>query len=120
MQNRGFQRLARKKRHTESNSHLNGLTRIFPPLPPKFPTLKFPTLKFPTLKLLIFLLTKNKDIMQRLKSRKLWATIVGAALLAAGPQFGLTPETTQWVSTIIVGYVLGQSAVDASVNLSAK
>jgi hypothetical protein len=51
--------------------------------------------------------------MKKLKSRKLWAAILGSVVLAAGSEFGISPDAAQWIATIITGYVLGQGVADA-------
>ncbi len=58
-------------------------------------------------------LTKDKTMIAKLKSRKLWAAILGAALLSLGNAVGLTPELTQGIVTIITGYIIGQGIADA-------
>lgn len=58
-------------------------------------------------------LTKDKTMIAKLKSRKLWAAILGAALLSLGDAVGLTPELTQGIVTIITGYIIGQGIADA-------
>lgn len=49
--------------------------------------------------------------MEKLKSRKLWATILATILTAAGPQFGITVPDE--VIYLIMTYIGGQAAVDA-------
>lgn len=51
--------------------------------------------------------------MNKLKSRKLWAAVVGTALITFGNQVGLTPDMSQWIATIITGYIVGQGIADA-------
>jgi hypothetical protein len=51
---------------------------------------------------------------EKLKSRKLWAAVVSAALTMFGAQLGVPPEATTWAVAIVVAYILGQSVVDAS------
>jgi hypothetical protein len=64
--------------------------------------------------MLLRLLNQAKKIkMNKLKSRKLWAAILGSIIVAAGPQLGLTPDVTQWLATIVTGYVVGQGIADA-------
>jgi len=53
------------------------------------------------------------NTMEKLKSRKLWAAVVGTALITFGTQVGLTPEMSQWIATIITGYIVGQGIADA-------
>lgn len=79
--------------------------------------LNFPSLggtKIKALRLALWLKQQNKnEIMSKLKSRKLWAAIIGSVIVTAGDQFGLTPEMTQWIATIVTGYVIGQGIADA-------
>jgi len=49
----------------------------------------------------------------KLKSRKLWVTILGTALVPLGVQIGLPPETVHSVVAILVSYLLGQGIADA-------
>ena len=62
----------------------------------------------------------KKIDMQKLKSRKLWAAVIGAVIVSAGPQLGLTPDITQWIATIVTGYVVGQGIADAGQGLLAR
>lgn len=52
-------------------------------------------------------------MLEKLKSRKLWAAVVGSVVVALGDQLGLAPETVQWVATLLTGYVVGQGIADA-------
>lgn len=52
-------------------------------------------------------------MIEKFKSRKLWAAIVGAVVVSLGDQLGLAPETVQWVATILTGYIVGQGIADA-------
>jgi hypothetical protein len=71
-------------------------------------------MEFHKTKFLIQLLTKNKAMIDKFKSRKLWATVIGAALVALGDQLGLDAETVQWIATLITGYVIGQGIADTA------
>ena len=62
----------------------------------------------------------KKIDMQKLKSRKLWAAVIGAVIVSAGPQLGLTPDITQSIATIVTGYVVGQGIADAGAGLLAR
>lgn len=53
-------------------------------------------------------------MLDKLKSRKLWAMVVGAALTAFGGELGIRAEHTAYAVGIIVAYILGQSVVDAA------
>ncbi len=52
--------------------------------------------------------------MERLKSRKLWVTIVAGVLVTLGQQFGIELDTASLISLglMVVAYVGGQSIVD--------
>lgn len=53
------------------------------------------------------------NTMEKIKSRKLWAAVIGTTLITFGNQVGLTPEMSQWIATIITGYIVGQGIADA-------
>ena len=55
------------------------------------------------------LLTKAKDmkIPQKLQSRKLWVTVLGATLVSFGAQLGFEPETVNQLVAVLVAYLLG-------------
>jgi hypothetical protein len=56
-------------------------------------------------------------MIDKLKSRKLWAAIVGSVILSFGDQLGLSPDVTQWIGTIVTGYIVGQGIADAGQGL---
>jgi hypothetical protein len=58
-------------------------------------------------------LTQDDTMMTKLKSRKLWVTVLTAALLTLSQQLGLDPELTTKLVALAASYVLGQSIVDA-------
>ena len=64
---------------------------------------------------LFYLRYKNQipKMIDKLKSRKLWAAIVGSVILSFGDQLGLSPDVTQWIGTIVTGYIVGQGIADA-------
>lgn len=51
--------------------------------------------------------------MGKLKSRKLWAMILGSALTALLNQLGVPDETVKYIAGIVIAYIAGQSFVDA-------
>ena len=53
-------------------------------------------------------------MLSKLKSRKLWATVVGTALAAFGSQLGLPEPITTKIVALIATYIVGQSVVDAA------
>lgn len=50
--------------------------------------------------------------VDKFKSRKFWATVLGGFIMSVGPQAGLTPDQCQWIATIITGYLVGQGIAD--------
>lgn len=59
-------------------------------------------------------------MIDKLKSRKLWAALIGTIIVTLGDHLGISPEMTQWVATIITGYVIGQGIADAGQGLAAR
>jgi hypothetical protein len=57
---------------------------------------------------------QKKAMMDKLKSRKLWAAVIGSLIVSLGDQLGLSPDATQWLATIVTGYVIGQGIADLS------
>jgi len=55
-------------------------------------------------------------MIEKLKSRKLWATIIGGILVSLGDAVGLSPDAVQWLVTLITGYVVGQGIADHGAN----
>ena len=55
----------------------------------------------------------REKVLAKLGSRKLWAAVIGAAMVALGGQLGLPEDTTDKLVAIIVAYIIGQGAVDA-------
>ena len=55
-------------------------------------------------------------MIEKLKSRKLWATIIGGIIITLGDAIGLSTEASQWVATLIGGYVIGQGIADHGAN----
>ena len=51
----------------------------------------------------------------KLKSRKFWLTILGAALVVLNETFdlGLSPESQATIVAILISFILGESHVDA-------
>lgn len=73
-----------------------------------------------TIRLYLTLLRlKNMNIPEKLKSRKLWAAVLGSAILTLGQGLGLPADISQWLVTIIVAYIAGQTVVD-SVDAAVK
>ncbi len=78
---------------------------------------KKPTQSVPRLswldKLKLLRLLKDDTMLTKLKSRKLWVTVLTTALLTLSQQLGLDPELTTKIVAMAASYVLGQSIVDA-------
>lgn len=56
-------------------------------------------------------------MITKLKSRKLWAAVIGGVIATLGDQLGIPAESTQYVAAIVIGYILGQGAVDTAAAL---
>ena len=65
-------------------------------------------------------LTKDTTMFDKLKSRKLWATIVGGILVTLGDAIGLSPDAAQWIVTLVTGYIVGQGIADAGAGIKLK
>lgn len=59
-------------------------------------------------------------MLEKLKSRKLWAAIAGSALTILGSSLGLPEAITTNVNHILMAYIAGQGIVDAATALKAK
>lgn len=64
-------------------------------------------------KLKLLRLLNDKTMFEKLKSRKLWATVIGAAVVTLGQQLGLSEDFITSVVTLISAYVVGQGIADA-------
>ena len=53
-------------------------------------------------------------MFSKLKSRKLWATVAGASIMAFGGSMGISDEVTAKIAMLIGAYIAGQSLVDAT------
>jgi hypothetical protein len=51
-------------------------------------------------------------MFEKLKSRKLWAAVIGGAVAAFGNALGLDEGTVHHLVTVIVGYIVGQGIAD--------
>lgn len=67
------------------------------------------------IRLLFFLrnLTKDKAMIEKLKSRKLWVAVGGAAVVALLNGLGLSEDMTTKLVVLLSTYIGGQSLVDA-------
>lgn len=53
-------------------------------------------------------------MLEKLKSRKLWAGVAGTALAYLLSQLGIPADTIAIIVTPITAFILGQAAVDAA------
>lgn len=53
-------------------------------------------------------------MFDKLKSRKLWATVLGAALVTFGSAIGIPDSVSAKIIPLVIAYVGGQSVVDAA------
>jgi len=65
----------------------------------------------PKIKLLIAL-TKRKAMFEKIKSRKLWLTVLAATVGAFGEGLGLSPDIIKWVIGALSVGVLSQGIAD--------
>jgi hypothetical protein len=56
---------------------------------------------------------RREAVLAKLGSRKLWAAVIGAAMVTIGGQLGLPEDTTDKLVAIVVAYIVGQGVVDA-------
>jgi len=63
---------------------------------------------------------QNTDMLAKLKSRKFLAAIVGGIIVITGNHLGISEAVTAQISTIVVGYILGQGVVDAATSFKAE
>lgn len=77
---------------------------------------------FQKAKWLLFLnkLANDKTMIEKLKSRKLWATVGGVALTALLSQLGVDPAWTDKIVQLILGYVLTEGIVDTARVIKVK
>ena len=64
-------------------------------------------------KLKLLRILSDKTMFEKLKSRKLWATVLGAALLSLGGQLGISQDLTEQLVQLIAAYIIGQVIADA-------
>jgi hypothetical protein len=49
----------------------------------------------------------KSETLEKLKSRKLWAAVLGAVIVAVGTQLGLSEQAALEISALIVAYIVG-------------
>tara|TARA_R110000796_G_scaffold251769_1_gene383969 strand:- start:28471 stop:28653 length:183 start_codon:yes stop_codon:yes gene_type:complete len=57
-------------------------------------------------------------MIEKLKSRKLWAAFLGVTITFFSDSFNLPAASTQWIVTILTGYILGQGIADAGAGIT--
>ena len=63
-------------------------------------------------KLKLFKLSQNKVMIAKLQSRKLWATVIAAALATLGSQLGVDSELVNKLIEMVMVYITAQAVVD--------
>lgn len=64
-------------------------------------------------KLKLLKLSQNKTMITKLKSRKLWATVIAATLATLGSQLGVDSELVNKLIEMVMVYVTAQAVVDS-------
>lgn len=59
-------------------------------------------------------------MLSKLKSRKLWAAVAGATVLALGGQLGIPESVTAKIALILGAYIGGEALADAAGALAKK
>ena len=57
-------------------------------------------------------------MIEKLKSRKLWAAVIAAVITTIGDHLGLTPDQLTAINTVIAAYIIGQGVADAGAGKS--
>ena len=57
-------------------------------------------------------------MIEKLKSRKLWAAVIAAVITTIGGHLGLTPDQLTAINTVIAAYIIGQGVADAGAGKS--
>lgn len=70
-------------------------------------------------KLKLYKLSKDTVMIEKLKSRKLWATVIGGALAVLGSELGLDAGLVDKLVNMLMVYISAQAVVD-SVEASKK
>lgn len=59
-------------------------------------------------------ITQNKTMIDKLKSRKLWATVIAGALATIGTNIGVSSDLINTLVQLVMVYVGSQAVVDAA------
>ena len=63
---------------------------------------------------------RRSVVLEKLKSRKLWAAVIGGALTVLLTQLGVAEETVHHLVQIVAVYISGQAAVDLAAALKGN
>jgi len=55
----------------------------------------------------------DKIMINKLKSRKLWAAVITAAINIIGEDIGLTPDQLLSITAVASAFIIGQGVADA-------
>lgn len=69
---------------------------------------------------MMWLYMHKEEIVGKFFSRKLWATVAGAALLTLGQQLGLPETIYKDLVMLLMTYIAGQATVDAAAAFRKK
>lgn len=58
---------------------------------------------------------KGREIAGKFASRKLWAYLAATLIVSVGDGLQLDPTITQWLSTLVMTYLVGQGVADAGI-----
>lgn len=70
-------------------------------------------------KIKLYKLSKDKVMIEKLKSRKLWATVIGGALAVLGSELNIDADLVDKLVSMLMVYISAQAVVD-SVEASKK
>lgn len=63
-------------------------------------------------KIKLWRIIKDKTMLEKLKSRKLWVAVATAAIVALSQQLGIDPELVNKLVVVAGTYMLGQGLAD--------
>jgi hypothetical protein len=65
-------------------------------------------------KIQLYKLATNPAMIDKLKSRKLWATVATTVIVLVGNHVGVPNDILTLVTGLVASYIIGQSVVDAT------
>ena len=65
----------------------------------------------------LYKLATDPIMIEKLKSRKMWAVVITAALVTLGGQLGVSQDIVDAIVRLVIGYVAAQGVADAAANL---